>query len=133
MALSEGLQNALWALGGAPEIHRSDSLSAAYRNIDAATVEDLTARYRDLCRDYGMATSRNNRGEGHENGSVESALSSQGVAITCGDYLRAVLNCLECRRLTMHCSPVSIKYSLLTEHALHYYSAQLSNSNRWST
>ena len=27
-----GLQNALWALGGAPREHRSDSLSAAFRN-----------------------------------------------------------------------------------------------------
>ena len=29
VALAEGLQNALWALGGAPREHRSDSLSAA--------------------------------------------------------------------------------------------------------
>jgi hypothetical protein len=29
VALAEGLQNALWALGGVPEQHRSDSLSAA--------------------------------------------------------------------------------------------------------
>ena len=28
VALAEGLQNALWALGGAPAEHRSDSLSA---------------------------------------------------------------------------------------------------------
>ena len=30
VALAEGLQNALWALGGAPREHRSDSLSAAF-------------------------------------------------------------------------------------------------------
>ena len=35
VALAEGLQNALWALGGAPLEHRSDSLSAAFRNLDA--------------------------------------------------------------------------------------------------
>jgi hypothetical protein len=29
VALAAGLQNALWALGGAPNEHRSDSLSAA--------------------------------------------------------------------------------------------------------
>ena len=29
VALAEGLQNALWSLGGVPEQHRSDSLSAA--------------------------------------------------------------------------------------------------------
>ena len=34
-ALAENLQNALWALGGVPDEHRSDSLSAAYRNLDA--------------------------------------------------------------------------------------------------
>ena len=34
VALAEGLQNALWALGRAPLQHRSDSLSAAFRNLD---------------------------------------------------------------------------------------------------
>ena len=34
IALAEGLQNALWALGGVPRLHRSDSLSAAFRNLD---------------------------------------------------------------------------------------------------
>lgn len=32
IGLSEGLQNALLACGGAPQLHRTDSLSAAYRN-----------------------------------------------------------------------------------------------------
>jgi hypothetical protein len=36
VALAEGLQDALWALGGAPEQHRSDRLSAAFRNVDRA-------------------------------------------------------------------------------------------------
>ena len=49
VALAEGLQNALWALGGAPREHRSDSLSAAFRNLDAAAREDLTSRYDALC------------------------------------------------------------------------------------
>ena len=35
IALSEGLQNALFACGGAPRQHRTDSLSAAYRNAGA--------------------------------------------------------------------------------------------------
>jgi hypothetical protein len=34
--------NALWALGGAPREHRSDSLSAAFCNLDRAAQEDLT-------------------------------------------------------------------------------------------
>jgi len=43
VALAEGLQNALWALGGAPEIHWIDSLSAVYRNLEAATREERGA------------------------------------------------------------------------------------------
>jgi hypothetical protein len=73
VALAEGLQNALWALGGAPCEHRSDSLSAAFRNLDRDAGEDLTRRYDALCAHYGMAPSRNNTGVAHENGSVESA------------------------------------------------------------
>ena len=38
VALAEGLQNALWALGGVPEQHRSDSLSAAFRGPVAEVV-----------------------------------------------------------------------------------------------
>lgn len=72
VALAEGLQNALWALGGAPREHRSDSLSAAFRNLNRAAREDLTARYDALCVHYGMEPSRNNRGVAHENGSIES-------------------------------------------------------------
>src|ERR1700674_3716687 len=36
VALAEGMQNALWALGRAPLQHRSDSLSAAFRTIAPA-------------------------------------------------------------------------------------------------
>ena len=73
VALAEGLQNALWALGGAPREHRSDSLSAAFRNLDADAREDLTSRYNALCAHYLMEPTRNNRGVAHENGSIESA------------------------------------------------------------
>ncbi len=71
-ALAEGLQEALWRLGGAPREHRTDSLSAAYKNLTADEQEDLTGRYEALCAHYGMAPTRNNRGLGHENGAVES-------------------------------------------------------------
>jgi transposase InsO family protein len=72
VALAEGLQNALWALGGAPREHRSDSLSAAFRNLDREAREDLTRRYDALCTHYGMEPSRNNPGLAHENGAIES-------------------------------------------------------------
>src|SRR5580693_2880999 len=73
VALAEGLQNALWALGGAPLEHRSDSLSAAFRNLDADAREDLTRRYDALCAHYGMQPTRNNRCVAHENGAIESS------------------------------------------------------------
>jgi len=73
-ALAQGLQNALWALGGVPEEHRTDSLSAAFNNL--AEQEELTRRYADLCRHYGMRASRNNLGQSHENGGIESRQGS---------------------------------------------------------
>ena len=73
VALAEGLQNALWALGGVPEQHRTDSLSAAFRNLSAEAKEDLTTRYEAFCAYYGMTPTRNNLGVSHENGSVESS------------------------------------------------------------
>ena len=72
VALAEGLQNALWALGGVPELHRSDSLSAAFRNLDRDAQADLTKRYDALIAHYGMTATRNNPGVAHENGSIES-------------------------------------------------------------
>jgi hypothetical protein len=71
VALAEGLQNALWSLGGVPREHRSDSLSAAFRNLDKEAREDLTRRYEQLCVHYGMTPTRNNAGIAHENGSIE--------------------------------------------------------------
>src|SRR6266480_2604782 len=73
VALAEGLQNALWALGGAPREHRSDSLSAAFRNLDRDAEADLTLRYQALMRHYDMMPTRNNLGVAHENGSIESS------------------------------------------------------------
>jgi hypothetical protein len=73
IALAEGLQNALGLLGGAPREHRTDSLSAAFHNLDADARTDLTHRYEALCAHYGMTPTRNNRGIAHENGSIESA------------------------------------------------------------
>ncbi|MGU7776404.1 IS21 family transposase [Burkholderia sp. MR1-5-21] len=70
-ALSGGLQNALWQAGGCPREHRTDSLSAAFKNLQDE--EDFTVRYASLLEHYGMTGTRNNRGQGHENGSVESS------------------------------------------------------------
>jgi len=71
VALATGLQDALWSLGGVPKEHRSDSLSAAFRNLDRNAAEDLTRRYDELCAHYGMTPTRNNPGVAHENGAIE--------------------------------------------------------------
>jgi transposase InsO family protein len=70
-ALTEGLQEALWQLGGVPHEHRTDRLSAAYRNL--SNVEDEARGYAAFCRHYGMEPTRNNAGQSHENGAVEAA------------------------------------------------------------
>lgn len=79
MALSTGLQAALWRLGGVPEEHRTDSLSAAFNNL--AEEQELTRRYDDLCRHYGMRASRCNPGQSNENGSIESRHDSLKTAL----------------------------------------------------
>ena len=71
-ALLEGLQEALWRIGGSPSEHRTDSLSAAYKNIKKEAAEDLTKKYNEFCSHYKMLPTRNNKGISHENGSIES-------------------------------------------------------------
>jgi transposase InsO family protein len=85
-ALAAGLQEALWMAGGVPEEHRTDSLSAAFNNL--AEQEELTERYRGLCEHYGVRASRNNPGESHENGAIESRQGSLKRALEQGLLLR---------------------------------------------
>jgi hypothetical protein len=79
IALSIGLQSALWRLGGVPEEHRTDSLSAAFNNL--AEEEELTRRYAALCKHYDMRASRCNPGQSQENGSIESRHDSLKTAL----------------------------------------------------
>jgi len=69
-SLSSGLQNAFWRSGGVPKTHRTDSLSAAYKNHSEETL--LTERYTKLCNHYHVKATRNNKGVAHENGAIES-------------------------------------------------------------
>jgi hypothetical protein len=71
VALAEALQNALEACGGVPAEHRTDSLSACFRNRDGSYAGDYTSRYRELCAHLGVIATRNNRGVAHENGAIE--------------------------------------------------------------
>src|SRR5208282_322482 len=59
--------------GGTPREHRTDSLSAAFCNLERDAQEDLTLRYQELMGHYGMTPARNNLGVAHENGSIESS------------------------------------------------------------
>ena len=71
VALAEALQNALALCGGVPAEHRTDSLSACFRNRDGSYAGDYTSRYRELCTHLGVIATRNNRGVAHENGAIE--------------------------------------------------------------
>lgn len=88
VALSEGLQNALFLSGGAPQQHRTDSLSAAYHNLGGKSRKPLTRLYDDLCVHYRLQPTRNNLGVAHENGSIESSHGHLKNRIEQAIYLR---------------------------------------------
>src|SRR5260370_10641621 len=89
VALPARFQNVLWSLGGVPEQHRGDSLSAAFRNLGADAKADLTTRYEAFCGYYGMTPTRNNPGVSHENCSIESAHGHLKRALADALLLRA--------------------------------------------
>lgn len=70
-SLSDGLQNALWELGGVPERHRSDRLSAAVNNL--SDEREFTQRYQELMAHYELVMEKTNPASGHENGDAESS------------------------------------------------------------
>ena len=72
-SLVEGIEACLWHVGGVPQRHRTDHLSAAIRPLDAAGRAQASERYSALMRHYGMEPTTNNVGVAHENGDVEQA------------------------------------------------------------
>lgn len=70
-ALADGLQGALYRLGGVPLEHRTDSLTAAVTVLGDR--DEFTARYRALLEHYDLAASHTSVGRGNENGDVEQA------------------------------------------------------------
>jgi hypothetical protein len=72
-ALVEGLQQALWALGGVPEVARTDNLSAATHELRKTGGRALNERFAGVLSHYGMRSTRIRPGQSHENGAVEQA------------------------------------------------------------
>ena len=84
-SLREGLQNALWELGGIPAQHQTDRLSSAVRNLRKARAdgdsesessradpqEEFTQRYQGLLDHYGLEGRKIQAGKANENGDVE--------------------------------------------------------------
>ena len=73
LALQQGLQNALWTLGGVPQILRSDNTSAATHEVKRGRGRALNDNYAALLDHYGLRSTRINRGQSHENGVAEQA------------------------------------------------------------
>ncbi|HYP07552.1 MAG TPA: IS21 family transposase [Bryobacteraceae bacterium] len=68
-SLSEGLQNALWELGGSPLEHRTDRMSTAVNNMSEE--REFTTRYEALLRHYRIDGRKIQAGKANENGDVE--------------------------------------------------------------
>lgn len=71
-ALATGVAAAFERFGGVPYELRTDSLSAAYKNLSPREADDLTRLFKAFCETYCITPTRNNRGLAHENGAVES-------------------------------------------------------------
>jgi len=67
--LSDGLQNALWELGGVPVQHQTDRMSTAVNNMNDE--REFTLRYEALLRHYRVEGRKIQTGKANENGDVE--------------------------------------------------------------
>ena len=70
-SLSEGIQNAVWELGGVPQRHRTDRMSLAVNN--ASNEKEFTGRYTALLDYYKMEMEKIQAREPNENGDVEQS------------------------------------------------------------
>jgi hypothetical protein len=81
-ALVAGLQGALWELGGATEVIRSDNLSAATHELRRTGGRALNTRWKAVLDHYGLESTRINPGESHENGVAEKSNRDVKKALT---------------------------------------------------
>jgi hypothetical protein len=70
-SLSQGLQDALWELGGVPQAHRTDRLTAAVNNLGDRDL--FQQRYRALLAHYGLRAQTIGARKAHENGDAEQS------------------------------------------------------------
>ncbi|WP_418287778.1 IS21 family transposase [Limihaloglobus sulfuriphilus] len=70
-SLSQGLQDALWRLGGVPWYHRTDNLTSAVKKVGSPEI--FTDKYQGLADHYGFEPVKTNPASPHENGDVEKS------------------------------------------------------------
>jgi hypothetical protein len=70
-SLSQGLQNALWELGGVPQTHRTDRLTAAVNNLGDHDL--FQQRYRALLAHYGLRPQAIQARKANQNGDAEQS------------------------------------------------------------
>ncbi|HET9321861.1 MAG TPA: IS21 family transposase [Bryobacteraceae bacterium] len=85
-SLSEGLQKALWELGGVPREHRSDRMSAAVNNLTDR--KEFTCAYEALLAHYKLAGQKIQAGRANENGDIEQRHYRFKQAVTQGLMMR---------------------------------------------
>ena len=85
-SLSEGLQCALWELGGVPHTHQTDRLTAAVQK--ALHPDEFTQRYEALLKHYGMIGRKTQAASPNENGDIEQRNYRLKRAITQSLLLR---------------------------------------------
>jgi hypothetical protein len=61
-----GVQEALHYVGGAPKVHGTDSLSAAFKNLSERAKDDLCKLHKAFVEHYNMEPTRINPKQSHE-------------------------------------------------------------------
>ena len=147
LALKQGMQNAFWALGGVPEVVRSDNTSAATHEMKRSRGRALNDNYAALLDHYGVRSTRINRGKSHENGvaehahyrlkdAVDQALILRGSRDfhTADDYTGFVREMVEKRnRLVRGKLEQEMAYRPLPPAPMPEYANYQSKVRRWST
>ncbi len=85
-SLSEGAQNAWWALGAAPARHRTDCMTLAVHHD--GNPEAYTQNYQALLGHYGVAAEATNPYSAHENGDCEQSHRRFKEAVAQALFLR---------------------------------------------